>query len=40
MVTWYVKAEAVNPGVAQLKLQMTSDATQRPVTEQEPTTLY
>ena len=40
MVSWYIQAKANEAGKANFKVEMTSDASQRPVNEQEPTTLY
>jgi uncharacterized repeat protein (TIGR01451 family) len=40
MVSWYIQAKANEAGKADFMVEMTSDANQRPVTEQEPTTLY
>jgi hypothetical protein len=40
VISWYIQARANEAGKANFKVQMTSDATKRPVNEEEPTTLY
>jgi uncharacterized repeat protein (TIGR01451 family) len=40
IVSWYIQAKANEAGKVTFKLQLTSDANQRAVSEQEPTTLY
>jgi hypothetical protein len=40
IASWYVQAKANEAGKVSFKLQLTSDASQRTVSEQEPTTLY
>lgn len=40
MISWYIQAKANEAGKAIFKIQMTSDASKRPVNEEEPTTLY
>jgi uncharacterized repeat protein (TIGR01451 family) len=40
VVSWTIQARAKNPAKARLKVEMKSDATDEPITEEEPTTLY
>ena len=40
IVSWYIQAKANEAGKVNFKLQVNSDASQRQVSEQEPTTLY
>lgn len=40
IVSWYVQAKANEAGKVSFKLKLTSDASKREVSEQEPTTLY
>jgi uncharacterized repeat protein (TIGR01451 family) len=40
VVSWTIQAKATKADKARLKVEMKSDATDEPITEQEPTTLY
>jgi len=40
MVSWYIQAKANEAGKVNFRVELTSDASQLPVNEQEPTTLY
>ena len=40
IASWYIQAKANEAGEVRFKLQLTSDASKRTVSEQEPTTLY
>ena len=40
VVTWKIQLQAQNPGTARFNVRMISEANQKPIVEQEPTTLY